>query len=318
MGVYLYKGSEEYLINTKIDLLIKESKANEFNISTYDCSEVNLGLAIQDAATMPFLCDSKVVIIKNHIFLSNEKQVIAHDVNSLIKYLDCQLEQTTLIINACGIKISEKNDIYQKLAKKATVNETKEIDEIEFKGWLKRQCDINHVVIDDEAIKAFYLAVGKNLINAKNELDKIVLYVGRGGAVTKEVVNKLSSRGLQSNIYGLTSAIFSKDKQKIYTIYEDLVSSGVDTNVLIGLTTKSMKDNLIVNLLLSEGATQADIARRLNVSNSRAYYLVKDARALDVENIKKYIVELSKLDYNIKSGQVDSKKGFEFFLFSLI
>lgn len=161
MGIYLYKGNEEYLMNTKIELLIKESKANEFNISTYDCSEVNLGLAVQDAQTLPFLCDSKVVVIKNPVFLSSEKQTIIHDVNSLMKYIDCELEQTMLIINAYGVKINEKSELYQKLVKKANVNETKEIDEIEFKGWLKRQCDINHVGIDDEAIKSFYLAVGK-------------------------------------------------------------------------------------------------------------------------------------------------------------
>ena len=36
INVYLYKGTEPFLINTKIDMLVKESKANEFNIATYD------------------------------------------------------------------------------------------------------------------------------------------------------------------------------------------------------------------------------------------------------------------------------------------
>ena len=88
MNVFLYKGNEAYLINNKIDMLIKESKANEFNISSYDCSEVNLGLAIQDAMTLPFLGESKVVIIKNPVFLTNEKQLISHDINSLINYIN--------------------------------------------------------------------------------------------------------------------------------------------------------------------------------------------------------------------------------------
>lgn len=317
MNVFLYKGNEAYLINNKIDMLIKESKANEFNISSYDCSEVNLGLAIQDAMTLPFLGESKVVIIKNPVFLTNEKQLISHDINSLINYINNPLDQTYLIINAVGLRLSEKLEVVKLLNKKAVVNETKEIDEVEFKGWIKRQCDIAFVKINEDAVKAFYIAVGKDLINAKNELDKMILYVGHGGTITNEVVSKLTSRGLQANIYSLTDAILKKNKENIISVYNNLISYGIDIYVLINLTTKAMKDNLVVNLLLQEGATQADIAAKMGVSPNRAYYLLKDARELDVENIKEYVIKLSELDYNIKSGQVDPKMGFEYFLFGL-
>jgi len=317
MNVFLYKGNEAYLINNKIDMLIKESKANEFNISSYDCSEVNLGLAIQDAMTLPFLGETKVVIIKNPVFLTNEKQLISHDINSLINYINNPLDQTYLIINAVGLRLSEKLEVVKLLNKKAVVNETKEIDEVEFKGWIKRQCDIAFVKINEDAVKAFYIAVGKDLINAKNELDKMILYVGHGGTITNEIVSKLTSRGLQANIYSLTDAILKKNKENIISVYNNLISYGIDIYVLINLTTKAMKDNLVVNLLLQEGATQADIASKMGVSPNRAYYLVKDARELDVENIKEYVIKLSELDYNIKSGQVDPKMGFEYFLFGL-
>ena len=59
--VYLYKGDEKYLTNAKIQRIIKESKADEINITTYDCSEVNLEKAIFDALTPAFLGGNKVV-----------------------------------------------------------------------------------------------------------------------------------------------------------------------------------------------------------------------------------------------------------------
>lgn len=314
INVYLYKGTEPFLINTKIDMLVKESKANEFNISIYDCSEVDLSLAIQDAASLPFLSDSKVVIIKNPAFLTNDK---SHNVSSLIKYIDNPMERTYLIINACGIKINEKLEIVKLLNKKAIVNETKEIEEVEFKGWIKRQCDIADVRIDEEAIKSFYIGVGKDLVNAKNELDKMISYVGYNGLITKEIVNALTSRGIQNNVFELSSAILSGNKNLIYKTYQKLVSNGVDIYTLINLTTKLMKDNLTVNLLLEKGLKQGEIAAQMGINPNRAYYLIKDAKKLDLESIKKYIVKLAELDYNIKSGHVDPKKGFEVFLFSL-
>ena len=78
-----------------------------------------------------------------------------------------------------------------------------------------------------------------------------------------------------------------------------------------------MKDNLLVNLLLEQGLTQGDVALKMGVSNNRAYYLVKDAKMLDINSIKEYICKLSELDCNVKSGQVDPKMGFEYFLFGL-
>ena len=77
------------------------------------------------------------------------------------------------------------------------------------------------------------------------------------------------------------------------------------------------KDNLTVNLLLEKGLKQGEIASQMGISPNRAYYLIKDAKKLDLENIKNYIIKLAELDYKIKSGHVDPKKGFEVFLFSL-
>ena len=71
--IYFFKGDEKFLTNAKIDRLIKESKADELNISSYDCSEVGIEKAIIDASTPPFLGDKKVVIVRNPLFLESEK-----------------------------------------------------------------------------------------------------------------------------------------------------------------------------------------------------------------------------------------------------
>ncbi len=317
MSVYLYKGVEPYLINTKIDMLVKQSRANEFNISIYDCSEVDVALAVQDAMSLPFLCDSKVVIIKNPHFLTTEKTAINHDTGSLIRYINNPMDKTYFIINACGLKINDKLEVSQVLNKKAIVNETKEIEEVEFKGWIKRQCDIAYVSIEEDAIKSFYVVVGKDLLNAKNELDKMINYVGEDGIITKKVVDNLTSRGLQTNVFELSSAILSNNKDRIYKTYRKLIESGTDVNALIGLTVKFMKDNLLVNLMIEQSYDQAKVASRMGVSTNRAFYLLKEAKQMDVNCIKDNICRLGKLDYQIKSGQIDGKKGFELFLFSM-
>ena len=193
-NVCLFLGEEKYIINSKINRIIKETKADEFNITSYDCEETNVSNAIQDALTPPFMSDTKVVLIKKPLFLTNEKSPISHDLKLLNSYIESPLETTYLIIDASLLKLNEKNETVKLLRKKAFVSETKAIGDIEFTGWLKRQCDLENVSIKDDAIKLFVNLVGKDLINAKTEVDKLkiamLLYDIGNTMMPKDIMKK--------------------------------------------------------------------------------------------------------------------------------
>lgn len=316
-NVCLFLGEEKYIINSKINRIIKETKADEFNITSYDCEETNVSNAIQDALTPPFMSDTKVVLIKRPLFLTNEKSPINHDLKLLNSYIESPLETTYLIIDASLLKLNEKSETVKLLRKKANVSETKAIGDIEFTGWLKRQCDLENVNIKDDAIKLFVSLVGKDLINAKTEVDKLISYVGKGETITKEIVKLVCTKEIQNDIFALSNAILESNKEKTINTYLDLIASDNDVNRLINLVSKTIRESLIVNAMLKEGSKQSDVAFRMKVSPNRAFFMVKNAKGIDVAKAEDYLCELSNLDYKIKSGQVDAKTGFEFFLFSL-
>ena len=316
-NVCLFLGEEKYIINSKINRIIKETKADEFNITSYDCEETNVSNAIQDALTPPFMSDTKVVLIKRPLFLTNEKSPINHDLKLLNSYIESPLETTYLIIDASLLKLNEKSETVKLLRKKANVSETKAIGDIEFTGWLKRQCDLENVNIKDDAIKLFVSLVGKDLINAKTEVDKLISYVGKGETITKEIVKLVCTKEIQNDIFALSNAILESNKEKTINTYLDLIASDNDVNRLINLVSKTIRESLIVNAMLKEGSKQSDVATRMKVSPNRAFFMVKNAKGIDVAKAENYLCELSNLDYKIKSGQVDAKTGFEFFLFSL-
>ncbi|NLD26304.1 MAG: hypothetical protein GX661_02980, partial [Acholeplasmataceae bacterium] len=151
----------------------------------------------------------------------------------------------------------------------------------------------------------------------RNELDKLINYAGQNGIITNEMVNMVVVKEIQSDAYSLTNAIIEQNKPKIISLYNELIEQGNDVNYLFSLVSKSLREILIVSLMLKEGYRQADIAVKMKISNGRAYYLVKNARSLDLELVKEYVKKLGDLDYKIKSGQLEMKNGFEFFLFGL-
>lgn len=315
--VYLYKGDEKYLTNSKIARVIKESKADEINITSYDCSEVNLEKAIFDALTPAFLGGNKVVIITNPVFLQTEKSSSLHNAKILINYLDKQMDTTYLIINASGSKVNEKLEVTKALLKKANVITTNGISEVEFRGWLERECSVQDVRIEKSAISSMYKAFGSNLEETKNEVDKLTSYVGKGGVITEETLKKLMSKGNNGDIYELVNSLYKKNKSKAISLYLELSNYQKDTSFFINVISKSFRDNYLVKILVEKGYTQSEISTKLNFNTNRVYYMIKDVSSIDIKEMENYIIKLSDLDYRIKTGQVDKKIGFEEFLYSI-
>lgn len=316
-NIYFYYGEESLIIKNKIERLIRETKADEYNITTYDLDEVSIVSVLQDAITMPFLTDKKVVVCKNPRFLSSETSLNDKEMAVFNSYLQSPMETTYFIIDANNIKLDERKEIVKRLKKLPNAVETKELSDIEIDGWIKRQCAINGVDIKDDAVRTFYNMVGKNLINAKNEIDKLISYVGPSGVITTQVINKVVAKEIQNDVFSLSNAIVEQNKSKIISLYKELIESGNDVYYLFSLVSKSMREIYLVNTILQEGFKQADVSRMLKVSPGRAYYMVRNARNLDIDKVREYIIKLGDLDYQMKSGKVDIKAGFELFLFAL-
>ena len=315
--IYFFKGDEKFLTNAKIDRLIKESKADELNISSYDCSEVNVEKAIVDASTAPFLCDKKVVIIRNPLFLETEKAGSLHNLEILKRYLSSPSEDTILIINASGLKVNNKLEIVKDIEKVANIQNTNVISDVEFSGWLKRECEVEFVSIDSKAVALYYKACSNDLQMAKNEIDKAINYVGKNGLITEGLARTLIGQNGLTDVFALTNAIVEQNKNKAFSVYQELTRYEKDVSALIGLITKNLKDNLLVKLWVEEGLDQSQIATKMKVSPNRAYYMIKNVSEFPIDKIKKYLDALAVLDYKIKSGQVDKKIGFEEFLLNI-
>ncbi|MBO4666803.1 MAG: DNA polymerase III subunit delta [Bacilli bacterium] len=315
--IYFFKGDEKFLTNAKIDRLIKESKADELNISSYDCSEVNVEKAIVDASTAPFLCDKKVVIIRNPLFLETEKAGSLHNLEILKRYLLNPSEDTVLIINASGLKVNNKLEIVKAIEKVANIQNTNVISDVEFSGWLKRECEVEFVSIDSKAVALYYKACSNDLQMAKNEIDKAINYVGKNGLITEAIARMLIGQNGLTDVFALTNAIMEQDKTKAFKVYQELTRYEKDVSSLVGYTSKALRDFLLVKLLVEEGYNQASIAERMKVSPNRAYHMIKDVKDVSMDKLKKYIDLLAVLDYKIKSGKIDKKIGFEEFLLNI-
>lgn len=314
-NIFLFYGNEELMIKNKIDKLVSSITDNQYNINVYDMQINNVSMAVQDLLTPPFLSDNKVVIIKNPIFLTKTKSEIEHKTEMLLNYLDNIEETSYLVIDAGGLKIDESNALFKKIKQKGEVSETKELSQVEMKGWLKRKFALIGKEITDEAVLLFFERIGWNLLTANNEFDKVANYVGAKENVTLSDIEKVVVKELETDVFKLTNALQDGDRKQVILLYHDLTKAGNDPIRLLGLVSKTVKDTYNVCLMLSKGYKQIDIANTLGVPTGRAYYLIKSARSFKIEKLENLLLQLHDLDLRIKTGMIDKNTGFEMFLF---
>ena len=135
--------------------------------------------------------------------------------------------------------------------------------------------------------------------------------------ITETITRELISKNSQNDIFALTNALCEQNKKKAFEVYLELTRYEKDVTVLINMISKTLRDNLLVKMLVKEGFEQAQVASKMKVSPNRAYYMIKNANMFSSDVIKKYINNIALLDYNIKSGKVDKRIGFEEFLLNL-
>lgn len=315
-NIVLFLGEDQLSINKRIKRIVNDAKIDEFNITTYDLEVDSLDQVISDCLTIPFIKDQKAVIVKNPVYLT--KNGSKQDYSMYLNYLKKPMDSTMLLINACGITLDEKSPVVIDTKKYCDVVLVKKPSDIELYGRLKMICTYAGVEIKEEAIKTFFNIIGTNDIQRMEvEVVKLINCVGKGGVITSSVVTSLVVKNLEDDVFALTNAIIQKDKEKAYLIYNDLIKGISDTVALLNQVSNAMKNMFAVGLMLQEGSNQNQVASRLNIKSGYAYNLINNVRKLSLESIKKYISELAELDYKIKTGQVNPKQGFEFFLLSL-
>lgn len=315
-NLYLFTGTAEIFIQNRISRIISSYDKQQVTIIKYDMEQTPFSRVLEDACTIPFLEDLKIIILRNPTFLTT-KGDLPNDAKNFIKYLKKPVDTSIIIINATNITPNPSNEVFKALKNYAMIIDYSDSEEIEIKGWITRTAASRGIEIKDSAINLFLEYINSDQVRMVNELDKIMNYVGDGGIIDDKVVKLLVTRDLSKEVFNLIKAIIAKDLIKTNKIYQTLALQTKDIQGVIAMISNSFKDLLTTAKLLKSGYSQHDISRFYNVSSSRAYYIVKDAKNFRIEDLEEYIIKMADLDYKIKSGKIDKNIGIELILLQL-
>lgn len=321
-SVYLLLGTETFLIEETKQKILEYALTEEeydFNLSIFDMEETPIEVALEDAETLPFLGDRRVVILKKPVFLTGQKDKasVEHDLKRLETYLEDPPPFTILIFIAPYEKLDERKKVVKLLKKQAQLVEAKEMNYEMLMGWLKNRAHELEVEITNSAIERLVALIGPRLMMLSQEINKMGLHVGKNGTIDEIIVSNLVSRSVEQNVFDLSDKVVHRKIDEALRIYYDLLQVNEEPIKIAALLAQQFRLIYQVNVLTKQGHGQMQIAGQLKVHPYRVKLAAGYNHIFDDHELKAILDQLAEADYHMKTGRMDKALALELFLMKL-
>ena len=317
MNILMY-GEDSYLLNHQLNKLCKKYGISEesMNLSIYDLNDDSMDDIIDDAITVPFFSENKMVVVKNPLFIttSKNKNVSDDDINRLLDYLSVNHKETILVFYLNGKKLDQRKKVTKSIKKACKVMPVEKLSSHELYATIGRSFKSRKVTIEDDALQLFIDRIGDDLQELSNEVEKLSLYKDH---ISVEDVEMMIPRRIEDDVFELTNAYMRKDLDATFRIYQDLMIRKEEPVKLIVLISQSLRLLYQVKLLDRKGYNDQEIGSILSINPYRLKYIRQNNDSFDLNEILEKMDQLSSLDIAIKTGKMDRFKGLELFLLEM-
>ncbi|MYL63006.1 DNA polymerase III subunit delta [Bacillus hwajinpoensis] len=310
--LYLLTGTETFLVDELQKMIINQAlpeEEKEFGLAYYDLNETPVQAAVEDAETLPFLGEKRVIILKNPLFLTaaKDKSKVEHDLDSLQRYAENPSPFTILIIEAPYEKLDERKKLVKTIKKAGAFVKAEALQENHLGDWLQQRAKQHGVSLDQEGEERLVQLTGSHLMLLQQEIDKMALYVGEGGIVNAEVVDLLVARTLENDIFALIDRIVRKDLNKAFRILYDLLKINEEPIKILSLIGRQFRIIYQVSELSKRGYGQKQMASTLKLHPYAVKIAQQQSRSFEEEKLRFILDQIAESDYEMKTGKMDKK-----------
>lgn len=298
-------GTNSYALKKRLDEIVGDfvRQYGDLAVERLDGAEADLERVIEAAQSLPFLASAKLVILRE---VSSSRQLA----DSIEQIIDSTNESTTLIITE---QLPDKRtSFYKTLKSKSQFEEFNQLEPGQLTEWLVDQA--KQAGYQLASAEAAYLVdrVGANQAVLASELEKLGLYELK---ITKENIDLLTEKSLQSKIFDLLDAAFSGSKKKALSLYDEQRAQQVEPQNILALVTWQL--NILVLAKLGGARPAGEIAKHAGLSSypvQKAQHLVS---RITEDKLKEMVNQAMMIDYKSKQSAIDLNEALKTFLVSL-
>ncbi|MGK4145510.1 DNA polymerase III subunit delta [Weissella paramesenteroides] len=313
--IYFVQGQDQYLINLVREkfLTIIHPDDRALNLAQFDLTEVPLSLAIDDAKSVPFFGNQRVVILDNPYFLTGERQKsnLEHHVEDLVDYIKQPEPQTIVVIFAPYDKLDNRKKVTKLLKEQARYLSFVNLSDKDINRFIDQRVNEAGYFINSAAKQELIRLTNSSLTQIMSELDKLMLYTLSEKQINVSDVKELVTHTLSENIFDLIDCLLKGQLTRAVNLYHELLSTGEEPLRLHGALIGQFR--LLLQVKSSE-KSEKGIASELKVHPYRVKLAKRVVRKFSYVRLASAYLGLVSMEEQLKSTSRDPELLFELFI----
>ncbi len=307
--VYLLYGDEDYLKKQYRDRIVKSlmGDGSDMNHNVYEGGTAEEGAIIDQAETLPFFADHRVIEINNSGLFKGSAELLPDYMKSIPEYLYFIFTEKD---------VDKRSRLYKAVQKNGSCIEIGALGEKDLSTWVLRTLTRNQLKIRKSEMDYFLSKTGTDMNHILLELDKVVNYCqGKGmDVVTQDAIDAVTENRMENRIFDMISAVSSHDRRKAFDLYADLLALREPPMRILYLIGRQYNQLLMIRELSSDGEGVSQIASKTGMPPFAVRKNLAIAKKYSAAQLKQSVAACVDAEEKVKTGQMEDRLAVELLL----
>lgn len=308
--VYFLYGEESFLVKTYAERIRKKAiGSDEADINLLELSgNPDVSVLSDHVEALPFFADYKVIMINDF----NPEKVEENDTEEFLRLLKNVPDTTIIVFYLTGCSFSLRSSrikkLFEEIKKLACVCEFKLLNKMKVGDIISHKVKREKKLIS--VTNAEYLAeiTGCDLNLAYMETSKLCSYVNEGQEITKEIIDKMVEKKLETKIFTLSDAMLSGNVKRSMEILAELVQQRVEPIAILATLSAVYSEYYADKAAYEKGILSGQVAHDLGFTGAKASYAAKKyntASRMNANKLRAAAEIIFNADVKLKSTKID-------------
>ena len=301
--IYLLYGEEGYL-RRQYRGKLKEAVIGDDNMNYhyYEGKDISVGEVIDQAETMPFFAERRLIVMENCGLLKSGGEQLA-------EYLG-NPSQTAFFVFV-ETEIDKRSRLYKVISAKGCAVEFAVQDETTLKRWVLGMVKKENKKISEQALNFFLEKTGTDMENIRREAEKLFCYCLDREAVTENDIEEVCTKRIGNHIFDMISAIADKKQKKALELYYELLAQKEPPMRILFLIARQFNMLLQVKELKAKGYQNKAIGGKVGLPGFVAGKYVTQSSRFATKDLRQALEACVAAEEAIKTGRMNDNISVE-------
>lgn len=302
--IYLFTGEEIYL-RSQYKKRLQEaliSPDDTVNINFYQGKGIAVRELIDQAETMPFFSERRLLVVEESGFFKNASPELA-------EYLE-KLPDTTYFLFVEN-EVDKRGKLYKTVKKNGSIVEFARQTEDTLMRWILGVLKKEQKNITRSTMELFLEKTGTDMNQISMELEKLLSYTIGKEIITTEDVEAICTSQTVNQIFEMINAMAEKNQKKALDLYYDLLALKEAPMRILYLIARQFNQIMLISELDSQGLGREAIAAKLGIQSFIVRNSLRYARAFSAQQLRYAVETAVQTETDVKTGKLDEKLAVE-------